>query len=57
VIEDCPQLIEKWKERGNQNQNIHMIEVKEFDDQPRITVVAHGRTRTREYVIEKRKGG
>jgi hypothetical protein len=62
----CPQLIEKWQVRGNQNQhqtqhqnqnqNLQMIVVEEHDDQPRITVVTCGGMRTRPDVTEKGKG-
>jgi hypothetical protein len=51
VMEDCPQLIMKWKE--NRNENVHMIVVEAHDEQPKIVVVTHRGTKTRTDVTDQ----
>jgi hypothetical protein len=50
AIEYCPQILMKWKERGNQNhnpyQNLYKISPQMCNEGPRIEVVTRGGTRT-----------
>jgi len=45
----CPQILERWMERGNQNQkpnhNVYKISAKKHKEGPRITVVTCGGSR------------
>jgi hypothetical protein len=50
ATKDCPQLLVKWQERGNQNQNpnqnVQKISAEKHNEGPRIAVVMHGGART-----------
>jgi hypothetical protein len=58
ATEDCPQLVAKWKARGNhnhnRNQNVQKISSKKCNEGPRITVVTRGGARTR---VDMMNGG
>jgi hypothetical protein len=55
--QNCLQLLAKWQERGNQNQNLNQnvqkISVEKCDEGPRITVVMCGGARTGADVMNK----
>jgi hypothetical protein len=44
--EDFPQLVEKWKTRGNHNQNVQNILAEKCNEEPRITVFTHRGAKT-----------
>jgi hypothetical protein len=50
ATKDCPQLLEKWQARGNQNQNLNQnvqnISTEIHDEGPKIVVVTHRGAKT-----------
>lgn len=54
MIENCPKLISKWQEKGNQAQNIHKISTKRREEQPRVSILTRGGTKIGDDVTNSR---
>jgi len=50
VIEECPQLIAKWKAKGPKNQNALKISAEERDGPPKAAIITQSGVKTNEDV-------
>jgi len=50
IIEDCPQLIAKWKAKEPQNNNVLKISAKDREEKPIVSIITRSGINTNEYV-------